>query len=93
MNGPMHVDNARLGLPDRSIWLEMPHGGQTAWVLTTRVETPHGLLTHAERMALSKFGKPNNGSLAVGPMEEAAGTKLNRAKRMAGGYQTLGMRI
>jgi hypothetical protein len=39
-----------------------------------------------------KFGAPD-ARISVGEMGESAGTKLNRAKRQAAGYQTLGLRI
>lgn len=82
MKQPMHIDNTNAGVPDESIWLAMPYGGQTQWV------QQH----HLPRMRQHKFSRPDI-VLAVGPNEEAAGTKLNRAKRNAGGYHTLGMAI
>jgi hypothetical protein len=82
MKQPMHIDSTSAGVPDHSTWLNLPYPGQTAHM------TQH----HLGRMRLSKFSRPDM-VLAVGPNEEAAGTKLNRAKRAASGYQTLGMAI
>lgn len=82
MKQPMHIDNNAAGLPEESIWLAMPYGGQTEWVKEK----------HLARMRQHKFSRPDV-VLAVGPSEETAGAKLNRAKRNQGGYVTLGMAI
>lgn len=81
MKQPMHIDNNAAGLPAESWWTQLPREGATQ---RAAQEVP--------RMSASKFGRIDS-TLTVGPNEEAAGTKLNRAKRNQGGYVTLGMHI
>jgi hypothetical protein len=62
-------------------WAQVPAGASMT----------QAAMAELARMSQSKFARMD--ALSVGPMEEAAGTKLNRAKRQAAGYQTLGLRI
>jgi hypothetical protein len=67
--------------PATSHWTEREQDGWTAWITANRLPD----------MSRSKYGRLD--TLAVGEMGESAGSKLQRAKRQAAGYQTLGMRI